>query len=74
MSGTNNNRMSDMLTDKAKWLASVIRPMLKDTSDDAHSALFHTIREHYGMLTTELLYDLVESMGEDEDSPSSKDL
>jgi hypothetical protein len=67
MSGTSNNKVSDMLTDKAKWLASVIRPKLKDSSDDAHSALFHTIREHYAMLSTELLYGLVESMADDDD-------
>jgi len=78
MSGSNNNVVSDMLTDKAKWLASVIRPLLKDTSDDAHSALFHTIREHYGMLSAELLYEVLRQIDNDEatseEASSSKDL
>lgn len=59
MSGTSTNRATDIITDKAKWLASVIRPSLKDSSDVTHSALFHTIREHYGMLVSELLLELL---------------
>lgn len=56
---SSKTKASDILTDKAKWLTSVLRTHLKDTSDDSASALFHTVREHMAMLTTELLLTLL---------------
>jgi len=50
---------TDLLTDKAKWTASCLRPHLEDKSDDAFSRLFHTLREHYAMAATEVLMEAI---------------
>lgn len=66
-------KASDILTDQAQWLTQVLIGQLKDTSQESKSALFHTIREHFGMLATELLIQQVigqvvtEGWVEDED-------
>lgn len=56
----NKRTALDLLTDKAEWTATCIRPHLADKSDDSFSSLFHMLREHYALATTEIL---MESLG-----------